>query len=147
MLNRSPNDDLSIQNTSFFIMCVSVIVNLQVGNLDRRGLVEEGDRLDRLCRWIFPMTYFGLLLFIFWLSFFLTPLLKPVSSYPGIFINNQTRGRARWTLRRRRVMSNGENGTFRKCGTRFSAIPESKFLSLPFAKFRLFIRLIRKRSL
>jgi len=59
--------------TSFFIMCISVVVNLRVGNLDRRGLVEEGDRLDRRCRWMFPTIYFGILLFIFWLSFFYLP--------------------------------------------------------------------------
>lgn len=62
-------------NASFFIMCISVIVNLRVGNLDRRGLVEEGDRLDRLCRWIFPISYFGFLLFIYWMAFFHMPSL------------------------------------------------------------------------
>ena len=62
-------------NTSFFIMCMSVIVNLRVGNLDRRGLVAEGDRLDCLCRWIFPISYFGFLLFIFWMSIYLLPSL------------------------------------------------------------------------
>lgn len=62
-------------NICFFIMCASVVVNLRVGNLDRRGLVEEGNRLDRRCRWMFPMIYFGLILFIFWLAFFSLPSL------------------------------------------------------------------------
>ncbi len=62
-------------NASFLIMCISVVVNLRVGNLDRRGLVAEGDRLDCLCRWIFPISYFGFLLFIFWMSIYLLPSL------------------------------------------------------------------------
>ena len=62
-------------NASFLIMCISVVVNLRVGNLDRRGLVEQGDRLDRLCRWIFPISYFGTLLVFLWMSFFFLPSL------------------------------------------------------------------------
>jgi len=62
-------------NASFLIMCISVVVNLRVGNLDRRGLVAEGDRLDRLCRWIFPLAYFGVLLVFLWMSFFFLPSL------------------------------------------------------------------------
>ena len=60
-------------NISFFIMCATVIVNLRVGNLDRQGLFEEGDRLDRRCRWMFPMIYFGLILVAIWIAFFLLP--------------------------------------------------------------------------
>ena len=59
--------------TSFFIICISVVVNLRVGNLDRRGLIEEGDRVDRYCRWLFPVIYFGILLIIIFLSFFFLP--------------------------------------------------------------------------
>jgi len=62
-------------NASFLIMCISVVVNLRVGNLDRRGLIAEGDRLDRLCRWIFPLAYFGVLLVFLWMSFFFLPSL------------------------------------------------------------------------
>jgi hypothetical protein len=62
-------------NASFLIMCISVVVNLRVGNLDRRELVAEGDRLDRLCRWIFPLAYFGVLLVFLWMSFFFLPSL------------------------------------------------------------------------
>jgi len=58
---------------SFFIMCMTVIVNLRVGYLDRHGMSEAGDRLDHRCRWMFPMIYFGLLLVIFLMAFFLFP--------------------------------------------------------------------------
>ena len=48
-------------NLSFFIMCTTVVINLVVGALDRQGRVEAGDLLDRRCRSIFPLTYFGLM--------------------------------------------------------------------------------------
>jgi len=47
-------------NFSFFIMCATVVINLVVGALDRQGREEAGDLVDRRCRWIFPLTYFGL---------------------------------------------------------------------------------------
>ena len=62
-------------NISFFIMCMTVIVNLRVGYLDRQGLVEEGDRLDHRCRWLFPVIYFGLILVAIWIAFFHLPSL------------------------------------------------------------------------
>ena len=43
-------------------MCATVVINLVVGTLDRRGKSELGDRIDRRCRWGFPLAYFGLLL-------------------------------------------------------------------------------------
>jgi hypothetical protein len=46
---------------SFLVMCATVVVNLVVGSLDKRGEVAAGDRVDRRCRWIFPLVYFGLL--------------------------------------------------------------------------------------
>lgn len=46
---------------SFLMMCATVVVNLVVGGLDQRGRVELGDRIDRSCRWAFPLAYFGLL--------------------------------------------------------------------------------------
>ena len=49
-------------NLSFLTMCATVVINLVVGALDRRGKSELGDRVDRRCRWIFPFTYFGLIL-------------------------------------------------------------------------------------
>ena len=51
-------------NMSFFVMCATVVVNLWVGRLDRRGETEAGDRIDRRCRWVFPVVYFGLLLLV-----------------------------------------------------------------------------------
>lgn len=60
---------------SFFIMSMTVIINLRVGYLDRHGMSEAGDRLDHRCRWMFPMIYFGLLLVVLWIAFFPFPLL------------------------------------------------------------------------
>jgi Neurotransmitter-gated ion-channel ligand binding domain/Neurotransmitter-gated ion-channel transmembrane region len=49
-------------NLSFLTMCATVVINLVVGALDQRGKFELGDRIDRRCRWGFPLAYFGLLL-------------------------------------------------------------------------------------
>ena len=46
-------------NISFLLMCATVVINLVVGAADRRGH-QHGDRIDRCCRWLFPLTYFGL---------------------------------------------------------------------------------------
>ena len=46
-------------NLSFLLMCATVVINLYVGAADRRGH-ELGDRIDRRCRWLFPLAYFGL---------------------------------------------------------------------------------------
>ena len=51
--------------TSFITMCTTVVINLVVGSLDQRGEFERGNRIDRRCRWIFPLVYFGLLIVIF----------------------------------------------------------------------------------
>lgn len=48
-------------NLSFITMCATVVINLVVGALDKKGRHSAGDRIDRWCRWIFPITYFGLL--------------------------------------------------------------------------------------
>jgi hypothetical protein len=53
---------------SFFIMSMTVIVNLRVGYLDRHGMPEAGDRLDHRCKWMFPVIYFGALLVMFWMA-------------------------------------------------------------------------------
>ena len=45
---------------SYLMLVASVIVNLRVGQLDRRGRVETGNRLDRTCRWLFPLGYVGI---------------------------------------------------------------------------------------
>lgn len=49
---------------SFLTMCATVVINLVVGALDKRGKVELGDRIDRRCRWGFPLAYFGLLVML-----------------------------------------------------------------------------------
>jgi hypothetical protein len=49
-------------NLSFLTMCATVVINLLVGAMDKRGRQAAGDRVDLRCRWIFPLTYFGLLL-------------------------------------------------------------------------------------
>lgn len=46
-------------NVSMLIMCATVVVNLYVAYADRCG-EERGDRIDRHCRWVFPLVYFGL---------------------------------------------------------------------------------------
>jgi hypothetical protein len=58
-------------NMSFFVMCASVAVSLWVGSLDRRGQTATGDRIDRRCRWIFPVAYVGLLLWVVGMTLFL----------------------------------------------------------------------------
>lgn len=51
-------------NLSFLTMCATVVVNLLVAALDQRGMGELGHRIDRLCRWGFPLAYFGSMLII-----------------------------------------------------------------------------------
>lgn len=43
---------------SFFTMCMVVVVNLMVNMQDQQGKIELGDRIDRYCRWGFPIAYF-----------------------------------------------------------------------------------------
>jgi hypothetical protein len=49
-------------NISFWMMCLTVVVNLMVGEADKKGHVKRGDQIDLYCRWIFPLVYFGLLI-------------------------------------------------------------------------------------
>jgi hypothetical protein len=51
-------------NFSFFIMCGTVVINLIVGACDKNGKHALGELIDRRCRWIFPLSYLGLLLVI-----------------------------------------------------------------------------------
>lgn len=51
-------------NFSFFIMCATVLINLVVGACDKNGKSELGDIIDRRCRWMFPLMYAFLLLFL-----------------------------------------------------------------------------------
>jgi hypothetical protein len=46
---------------SFLTMCAAVVINLVVGTLDMQGKSELGHRIDRRCRWAFPLVYFGIL--------------------------------------------------------------------------------------
>jgi len=55
-------------NLSFLIMCATVVINLAVGELDKRGKSELADRLDHHCRWGFPLAYFGLTLVMVWVA-------------------------------------------------------------------------------
>lgn len=52
-------------NLSYITMCATVVINLVVGSLDKQGKSEAGDNVDRVCRWVFPIVYFGLLLVMF----------------------------------------------------------------------------------
>jgi hypothetical protein len=56
-------------NLSFFIMCATVVISLVVGALDQGGNSDAGDRIDRRCRWIFPVTYLGLILVMVGVTF------------------------------------------------------------------------------
>lgn len=49
---------------SFLLMCSTVVVNLRVGRLDRTGRDDIGELVDRRCRWLFPLTYVGLLVVV-----------------------------------------------------------------------------------
>lgn len=44
---------------SFLMMCATVAVNLKVASLDNSGRFEAGNRVDKYCRVIFPLLYFG----------------------------------------------------------------------------------------
>lgn len=58
-------------NVSFLLMVGTVIINLVVGALDQRGRHDVAHRVDHLCRWIFPLSYFGLILILFGVAFWL----------------------------------------------------------------------------
>jgi hypothetical protein len=47
-------------NLSFLTMCATVVVNLVVAAEDKRGNFELGNRIDRRCRWAFPLVYVAL---------------------------------------------------------------------------------------
>lgn len=61
----------SIVNLSFLTMAGTVVINLAVGTLDKKGKPGLGDRIDFHCRWIFPLAYFGILLLAFGVFFFI----------------------------------------------------------------------------
>ena len=57
---------------SFFTMCATVVINLWVSVLDRGGMSALGNRIDRRCRWIFPLVYFGFIWTMLGIEFLLT---------------------------------------------------------------------------
>jgi hypothetical protein len=57
---------------SFLTLCATVVINLVVNAHDQKGRPEVGDRVDRRCRWIFPLTYFALVLIINVIGFVLS---------------------------------------------------------------------------
>jgi hypothetical protein len=52
----------SFVNISFITMSLGVVMNVIVGEYDKKGLTEIGNKIDLRCRKIFPLIYFGLLL-------------------------------------------------------------------------------------
>ncbi len=68
-------------NMSFFVVCASVVASLRVGWLDRHGQTAAGDRIDRRCRWVFPVLYVGLLLVVVGLTIFVVG--SPVLNTPS----------------------------------------------------------------
>jgi hypothetical protein len=48
-------------NLSFLSMCLTVVINLLVGAMEKRGRAGAGVAIDRACRWAFPAAYFGLM--------------------------------------------------------------------------------------
>jgi len=56
-------------NISFFLMCATVVINLVVGELDKKGKSKVGDRIDFHCRWIFPLIFLGIILLLLGVAF------------------------------------------------------------------------------
>ena len=69
-------------NMSFFVVCASVVVSLRVGWLDRHGQTAAGDRIDRRCRWVFPLVYVGLLLIVVGVTLFVVGTPSGVAVHP-----------------------------------------------------------------
>lgn len=55
---------------SFLMMVATVIVDMLVGTLDRRGNTAVAHRIDVWCRWLFPIAYLGLILVATGVTFF-----------------------------------------------------------------------------
>ena len=45
--------------STYFVLAIGVVVNLVVARFDRSGRRPLGDRLDRTCRWLVPIAFFG----------------------------------------------------------------------------------------
>ena len=57
---------------SFITMCATVVINIWVNVLDSRGMSAQGDVVDRRCRWVFPLIYFGVIWTMLGMEFLLT---------------------------------------------------------------------------
>lgn len=55
---------------SFVTMGATVVINLLVGELDKKGKHQVGDRIDRRCRWLFPLAYLSLVALSAFIAFF-----------------------------------------------------------------------------
>jgi hypothetical protein len=42
---------------TFLILAATVVMSIVVDKLDRAGRKDDGDRLDRISRWAFPLGY------------------------------------------------------------------------------------------
>ena len=56
--------------TSFVFMLATVLVNLFVGAVDKKGQIERGDAIDIRCRRIFPLSYLVFLILLHWIYLF-----------------------------------------------------------------------------
>jgi hypothetical protein len=54
---------------SMLTMASTVVVNLVVGECDKQGAVALGDRIDRACRWVFPLAFVALIAFAMLVAF------------------------------------------------------------------------------
>ncbi|WP_342349217.1 hypothetical protein [uncultured Nitrospira sp.] len=58
-------------NVSMLVMTATVGINLIGGAADKQGDLQRGDWIDRRCRWIFPLTYTGMIgLMLVWAFLF-----------------------------------------------------------------------------
>jgi hypothetical protein len=51
------------------MMCITVVINLVVGEMDKKGRTDLGDQIDHHCRRIFPALYFGLVIVTLGITF------------------------------------------------------------------------------
>jgi hypothetical protein len=48
---------MSFMIISFLMMCTGIVINLRVAALDNSSRQVQGDRVDRICRVVFPVSY------------------------------------------------------------------------------------------
>jgi hypothetical protein len=56
-------------NISFIMMSATVVANLYIGSLDKKGDTLRADMIEQRCRWIFPAGYFALILIALVIAF------------------------------------------------------------------------------